>query len=130
MNPENETTQTKLCPTCGTRVGAESTRCLVCGAELGGAEKAERASRAVQGSRMPEITVSLPAALGLLALFLTIGAVLVYFALQQTGVVALEPTPSPTVTETPTPTITATPMTPTPSNTPLPTPTPLSYQVK
>lgn len=130
MNPENETTSTQLCPTCGTRVGANATRCLVCGTELGRPEKSGRATKAVQGSRMPEITVSLPAALGLLALFLTIGAVMVYLALQQTGAVAMEPTASPTVTETPTPTITATPMTPTPTNTPLPTPTPLSYTVK
>jgi len=130
MNAENETTSTKLCTTCGTRVGLDAKRCLVCGAELGSPEKSKRASKAVQGSRMPEITVSLPAALGLLALFLTIGAVLVYFALQQTGAVALESTATPTVTETPTVTITPTPMTPTPTFTPLPTLTPLAYTVQ
>lgn len=79
---------------------------------------------------MPEITVSLPAALGLLALFLTIGAVMVYLALQQNVAVALDTTPTPTITQTLTPTTSPTPQTPTPTNTPLPTPTPLSYTVQ
>lgn len=78
---------------------------------------------------MPEITLSLPIALGLLALFLGIGAILVYFALQETGRV-VEATTTPTVTATLTPTTTPTPLTPTPSETPLPTPTPLSYVVQ
>ena len=77
---------------------------------------------------MPEITLSLPLALGLLALFLGIGAVLVYFALQETGRV-IEPTTTPTVTLTQTPTTTPTPLTPTPTETQLPTPTPLTYVV-
>jgi len=78
---------------------------------------------------MPEITLSLPLALGLLALFLGIGAILVYFTLQETGRV-VEPTATPTVTTTLTPTTTPTPLTPTPSETPLPSPTPLSYVVQ
>ena len=41
---------------------------------------------------MPEITLSLPAALGLLTLFLAIGAVLVYVALQQTTPVMADAT--------------------------------------
>ncbi len=79
---------------------------------------------------MPEVTLGLPAALGLFALFLTIGAVIVYVALQQTGAVALEPTSTPTLTQTSTATVTPTPQTPTPTNTPLPTPTPFSYTVQ
>ena len=78
---------------------------------------------------MPEITLSLPLALGLLALFLGIGAVLVYFTLQETGRV-IEPTATPTITPTLTPTTTPTPLTPTPTDAPLPTPTPLSYVVQ
>jgi LysM repeat protein len=78
---------------------------------------------------MPEITLSLPAALGIFALFISIGAILVYFALQRTGRVT-DPTPTPTVTLTITPTITPTPVTPTVTNTPLPSPTPLTYIVK
>ena len=71
---------------------------------------------------MPQITLSLPIALILLALFLGIGAVLVYFALQETGRV-VEPTVTPTQTATVTVTITHTPATPIPTDTPLPTPT-------
>ena len=78
---------------------------------------------------MPQITLSLPIALILLALFLGIGAVLVYFALQETGRV-VEPTATPTTTATVTLTITPTPETPTPTDIPLPTPTPVSYTVQ
>lgn len=62
---------------------------------------------------MPEITLSLPAAFGLLALLLTIGAVIVYFLLHNPGSAAVDPTQTATTTATPTititPTITATP---------------------
>ena len=57
---------------------------------------------------MPAITFSLPSALGLLILFLGIGAALVYFALRQNGQVVV-PTVTPTVTFTVTPTVTPTP---------------------
>lgn len=80
---------------------------------------------------MPEITISLPAALGLLALLITVGTVLVYFVLNRPGTpVALaqtSPAFSPTLSATPslTPTITATP-TNVPTFTLLP---PVSYTV-
>ncbi len=77
---------------------------------------------------MPEVTLTLPAAIGFLALFLAIGAGLVYIAMQQSGIVA-EPTLTPTLTTTPTATFTVTPLTPTATNTPEPSPTPLSYRV-
>ncbi len=77
---------------------------------------------------MPEITLSLPAALGLLALFLLVGAAAVFLTLRTTGRVT-EPTPVPTptmtVTVTPTPTETLTP-TPIPTATPQP---PFDYTV-
>jgi len=79
---------------------------------------------------MPEITLSLPAALALLILIMSIGAVIVYFALQQTGNVVVDPTVTATPTLTATATLTPTPPPPTATNTPLPTPTPLSYIVK
>jgi LysM repeat protein len=79
---------------------------------------------------MPEITLSLPAALGFLALFLAIGAVLVFLVVRQQPAVVVPPTPSPTSTVTPTPTASPTPETPTPSTTPLPSPTPFTYEVK
>ena len=129
MTSEKPSTPAQICPTCGTRVSEDATRCLVCGTDLTISEGNARSEKAVQGSRMPAITLSLPAAIGLLALFLVIGAVLVYFALQQTGQV-VEPTITPTITLTTTPTITPTPDTPTPTNTPLPSPTPQVYTVK
>jgi hypothetical protein len=58
---------------------------------------------------MPEITLSLPGAISLLALFLTIGAVLVYFALRSKPEVVVPMTPTVTVTITPTSTQTPTP---------------------
>jgi LysM repeat protein len=94
-------------------------------------EKASRTAKtAVQGSRMPEITMGLPAALGLFVLFLGIGAILVYVALNQTKGGVVEPTATLTITPTVTASITPTPVTPVPTDTPLPTATPATYIVK
>lgn len=131
MSPEKQSKPTKLCPTCGTRVSEDAPRCLVCGADLTASEKATKTQKVVQGSRMPELTLSLPAAMGLLALFLVIGAALVYFALQQTQPENVaEPTVTATITLTPTTTPSPTPETPTPTFTPEPSPTPFTYTVK
>lgn len=131
MTPESNTSPTKLCPTCGTRVKLDAVRCLVCGADLANSEKDEQSSKVVQGSRMPAITLSLPAAIGLLALFLGIGAVIVYFALRQAPESITISTASPTITSTATGTQTAT-VTPLPTltYTPEPSPTPVTYLVK
>lgn len=131
MSPEKISKPTKLCPTCGTRVSEDAVRCLVCGADLSISEKASRTAKGVQGSRMPTLNISLPAALGLLALFLVIGAALVYFALQQANPQsAVAPTLTATITTTPTTTPSPTPETPTPTLTPEPSPTPFTYIVK
>lgn len=121
MNEEKK----RICPTCGTRVKEDSTRCLVCGSTLlGTKEDAE----VVRGGRMPEVTLGLPAAIGLVALFLAIGAVMVFVALQQTG--AMEATTTtPTITQTVTLTPTETLPVPTNTATPVPSPTPLTYTV-
>jgi LysM repeat protein len=131
MTPETNTTPLKLCPTCGTRVKEDATRCLVCGADLTTTEKATQSSKVVQGSRMPSITLSLPAAIGLLALFLGIGAIMVYFALRQAPQAIIPPTVTATATATATATQTAT-LTPLPTltYTPEPSPTPVTYLVK
>jgi LysM repeat protein len=131
MTPETNTSPTKLCPTCGTRVKEDATRCLVCGADLTNTEKVAQSSKVVQGSRMPSITLSLPAAIGFLALFLGIGAVMVYFALRRTPEAIIPPTATATITATATAsqTATASPL-PTLTNTPEPSPTPITHLVK
>jgi len=130
MSPEPKSTPTQICPTCGTRVSLDAARCLVCGTDLASAGKdATRSPKSVQGSRMPEITLSLPAVIGLLVLFLATGAVLVYLALGTASPAAVEATPSPTVTLTETPTLTPTPVTPTATWTPEPSLTPFVYSV-
>lgn len=78
---------------------------------------------------MPEMTLSLPIAIGLMLLILAVGAGSVYAVLQSTGKV-VEPTP--TVTPSMTPTVTVTPtttLTPTlaPTATPLP---PTEYTIQ
>jgi len=130
MTNETPTSPTKLCPTCGTRVSVEAIRCLVCGADLGSPEKSAQPAKVVQGSRMPEVTLSLPIAILLLALFLIIGAVLVYFAIRSTPEVVIPPTVTSTVTITVTPTNTVTQPPPTNTATLEPSPTPITYLVQ
>jgi LysM repeat protein len=131
MSPETNTTPTKICPTCGSRVKEDATRCLVCGADLVSSENGSQSSKVVQGSRMPSITLSLPAAIGLLALFLGIGAVIVFFALRQAPEAIIPPTATSTITATATGTQTATytPL-PTQTHTPEPSPTPITHLVQ
>jgi LysM repeat protein len=88
----------------------------------------------MRASRMPEVTLSLPAALGLLLLFLIIGAGAMYLLAQQVpeqvlpDVVLPSDTPTPTLTLTLTPSPTLEPPTQTP--TPAPSPTPFTYRVQ
>lgn len=136
MSPDSTST-TKLCPTCGTRLSEDAVRCLVCGADLGSASKPAQPAKVVQGSRIPSLSLSLPLAIALLALFLIIGAALTYVFLRQSSILQGETTiaggtpvtNTPTVTITPTPTLTPTEPPPTSTNTPLPTPTPQTYTV-
>jgi LysM repeat protein len=107
---------------------------LVCGTELTAkaATKSKKAEGRMQASRMPELTLSLPAALGALALILLIGASSVYFSLRAgiAGRTITEPTAegsaTPTVTITWTATETLLP-TDIPTLTPQP---PFDYTVK
>src|SRR5512140_529356 len=106
MSPETTNTpNTKVCPTCGTRLAENATRCLVCGTEFSTSVEMKK-PHAVQANRMPEITLSLPAALGLLALFLIVGAALVFAILRATGGAATPGQNQATGTPTLTPTLT------------------------
>jgi len=131
MSPDKKTSQTKLCPVCGTRLNASATKCLVCGTELDVKADTKKPAE-VRAKRLPEITLSLPAALGLLALFISLGALVVFLILNpgkpaEVGDVTMEAgtaTSSPTITITPTITLTPTQA---PTWTPLP---PVEYTVK
>ena len=125
--------KTKVCPTCGTRLSENAVRCLVCGTEFNipagqpkSAQKAaQRAEKSVQAARLPQITLSLPAAVGILAVVIIVAASIVYFTIRtnnpeafpetvETGTPTETPTasPSPTVTLPPTDIPTVTPQPP------------------
>jgi LysM repeat protein len=112
MSPEATSNKTKVCPTCGTRLSENATRCLVCGTEFtprAEPKLAKKAERSVQASRMPEITLSLPAAVGVLAVVIVIAAVVVFFAVSSRGGGnSLNNGATATPSETPTATIQAT----------------------
>jgi LysM repeat protein/ribosomal protein L40E len=130
----SSTQKTTVCPTCGTRLAENATRCPVCGTELTAkaAPKSKKTESGMQASSMPEITLSLPAALGALVIILLIGAAVVYFVLGTgiTGTTITEPTVEGTATTTPTVTPSPTetlPPTAIPTETPLP---PFDYTVR
>lgn len=130
MSPEKNTSPTQICPTCGTRLSIDASRCLVCGTDLTKSEKSAKNIKGMQGSRLPQITLSLPVAFGLLAILLGIAAIAVYVALGRAAAPVQEISETPTMTVTSEPTLTATPETPTPTYTPQATLTPLAYTVK
>lgn len=127
MSPNNNTS-TKVCPTCGTRLNENATRCLVCGRTF--SDKATSKSRSKMGpQRLPSITLSLPLALGLLLIILAVGGGIIFLILRGSGQVTSQ---APTATVSPTATFE---LSPTPSTTPTPEPTytplpPLEYQIR
>ncbi|MCZ2122089.1 MAG: LysM peptidoglycan-binding domain-containing protein [Anaerolineales bacterium] len=139
MTQENSSNKTKVCPTCGTRLSENAARCLVCGTEFA-SKKPElkltkkAAEKPLQASRMPEIRLSLPAAVGILAAVIAVVAIVVVFAFRRGGgetannplapEESLTPTSTPTETLQPTNTL---PATDTPTFTPQP---PIEYTVR
>lgn len=133
MSPENTTPQTtKICPTCGTRLGINASKCSVCGSTLSPAV-AVASAKPVAGPRIPAITLSLPLLFGMAIILLAIGAGAIYLVLQSLN--GGEAPVAAASTQTPTPTLTAT-VTPTlePSRTPTIEPTwtplpPIEYKI-
>ena len=119
MNPE-PLSSTKVCPTCGTRLSESAMRCLVCGRTFSG-KSTQNSSKPIQGAKLPEVTLSLPFAIGLILVILAVGAGLIFLILRGTGQVT---GPQPTATITLTPTFEQSP-TPTTTTTAPPTFTPL-----
>jgi LysM repeat protein len=104
---------------------------LVCGHQFSPAGKpvAKNAPLVGKTTTAPELRLSIPIAIGLLALFLTVGAALTYIATGMGSggnaiIAATSPAVSATITMSPTP------ETPTVTPTMQPSPTPLSYTVQ
>ncbi len=109
MSIETNSNKTKVCPTCGTRLSENAARCLVCGTEFNARPElkvARKAERSVQASRMPVVTLSLPAAVGVLAVVIIIAATIAFFS-SRAGIPqeALNPEQTETPTQTPTATL-------------------------
>ncbi|MDH5607650.1 MAG: hypothetical protein OEY93_12280, partial [Anaerolineae bacterium] len=127
------TSPTKICPTCGTRISQDAPRCLVCGTTFtstsSAAKSAPSEAPAIRGSRMPEITLSVPVILVMLFLFIVIGGGLTYMGLNATGTL-IDVTPTSTPEATLPATLTPTPEPPTATITPQASYTPSNYIVQ
>lgn len=124
--------QSKTCPTCGTKLPSDAKRCVVCGRNFHEVEETKLTKskeKEVRPQKMPEITLSLPVAIGLVLLVFLIGAGLFFIFLKENDVI-VEPTVTVTPSLSPTITITATStLTPTPEPTFTPLP-PVEYTVQ
>jgi LysM repeat protein len=114
MSLETNSSKTKICPTCGTRLSENAARCLVCGTEFTAKPEpkaAKKVEKSVQASRMPVVTLSLPVAVGILAVVVVLVGVISFISLRASapkGAFDTVDTPTPTGTATVTPTVTAT----------------------
>ncbi|NIS82832.1 MAG: LysM peptidoglycan-binding domain-containing protein [Anaerolineales bacterium] len=106
-------TERRICPTCGSGLGPSATRCVVCGTSLHPEAGHRRTGSSAQ------ITLSIPLAIALLAIFSLIAAGLTFAATRFMG---STPSEAPAETATITLTITST-LEPTPTETIIPSPT-------
>ncbi len=107
MAKETTNSTPKTCPTCGTRLSENATRCLVCGRTFTPSTTKKEETSPVQSPKLPQLKISLPAAIAIVILVLGLGAALIFVVLQTTGRVTT-PTATPTITTTPTLTLTPT----------------------
>ena len=111
--PQELSSERNICPTCGTSMGENATRCVVCGTVL----QVNANHRPQRGTS--QITLSIPLAVLLLAVFALISAGLTYGATFIIGNrESAMPSRTPTITPTETPT-----SAPTATETIVPTPT-------
>jgi LysM repeat protein len=114
MSLETNSSKTKICPTCGTRLSENAARCLVCGTEFTAKPEpkaVKKVEKSVQASRMPVVTLSLPVAVGILAVVVILVGVVSFISLRASapeGTFDTVETATPTETPTVTPTVTAT----------------------
>ncbi len=114
MSLETNSSKTKICPTCGTRLSENAARCLVCGTEFAAKPEpkaVKKVEKSVQASRMPMVTLSLPVAVGILAVVIILIGVISFISLRAAapeGTFDAVETGTPTETATVTPTVTAT----------------------
>jgi LysM repeat protein len=114
MSLESNPSKTKICPTCGTRLSENAARCLVCGTEFTAKPEpkaVKKVEKSVQASRMPVVTLSLPIAVGILAVVVILVGVISFVSLRASapeGTFDTVETGTPTETPTVTPTVTAT----------------------
>ncbi len=122
MTQDSSRSKTKVCPTCGTRLSENAARCLVCGAEFAPqpeVKAAKKVERSVQAASLPQVTLSLPAAIGSLLAVIAIAAGLTFvFVPKGSQTPSVEDLGTPT--ETPTPSLTPTATNPA-TDTPTPT---------
>ncbi|MCB0100735.1 MAG: LysM peptidoglycan-binding domain-containing protein [Anaerolineales bacterium] len=110
MSIESNSSKTKICPTCGTRLSQNAVRCLVCGTEFGAQPEpkaVKKTEKSVQAASLPQVTLSLPVAIGsLLAVILVVAGITFFLLPKDPEAFSTEEALTPT--ETPTETITAT----------------------